>query len=353
MKTVHVNTGNPYDVTIGGGLMAQVGTWLAQRTPSRTAALVMDDTVAALYGEPVAEALQAQGFNVCRFAFAPGEHSKTLLTYGRLLGFLAENHITRTDTVVALGGGVTGDLAGFAAATYLRGMPVTQIPTTLLAMVDSSVGGKTGVDLPAGKNLVGAFHQPIGVLCDPDALTSLPPETFADGMAEVIKYGVLCDAPLFDSLSAGTLTPAALEAVIERCVHIKADVCAEDERDVGRRQLLNLGHTFGHAIERLSGYACSHGHAVAVGMVYAARIAVRLGICPAECVSRLTAALTNHALPTAAPYSAAELAQAALGDKKRLGGNLTLVLPRGIGECELHPVRVAELETLATYALEA
>jgi 3-dehydroquinate synthase len=350
MSKVHVATGNAYDVAIGRGLLDTAGDWLASLTPSRLAALIADDTVDTLYGDRVSAALRSAGFAVLRFTFPHGEANKTLATYGRMLQFLSENRVTRADTVVALGGGVTGDMAGFAAATYLRGVHVAQIPTTLLAMVDSSVGGKTGVDLPAGKNLVGAFHQPVGVLCDVSTLATLPPDVFADGMAEAIKYGILCDAPLFETLKTG-IEAQALETVVERCVAIKAGVCAGDECDRGQRQMLNLGHTFGHAIERCSGYTLPHGHAVAVGMVYASRIAAHLGLCDAGIVPQVMAALTANSLPVSAPYTPDALADAALGDKKRAGGTLTLVLPKAIGQCMLHPVPITDLPLLAQVAL--
>lgn len=350
MKTVAVHTGIPYEVSIGRGLLGRAGEWLAGLTAPRAAAMVADDTVDALYGDQVQQSLRGAGFRVSRMRFAHGEASKTLETYAAVLAFFSESQITRSDIVVALGGGVTGDLVGFAAATWLRGVRFAQIPTTLLAMVDSSVGGKTGVDLPAGKNLAGAFHQPVGVLCDPDVLSTLPGDVFADGMAEAIKYGVLCDEALFDRLAAG-LRPEELETVIGRCVAIKAEICAEDERDTGRRQLLNLGHTLGHAIELCSGYGMPHGHAVAVGMVYAARIAVDLGLCDAGCIARLKAALRANGLPTDADYPAQALAGAALSDKKRSGGTLTFVLPRAIGRCELRPVPVERLPDLAACAL--
>ena len=351
MKTVRVNTGKPYDVRIGRGLLREAGGWLAGLTPSRFAAVVTDDTVGALYGDTVAHSLAAAGFRVVRTHFAHGEQHKTLATYADILDFLAANQLTRTDTVVALGGGVTGDMAGFAAATWLRGVNVVQIPTTLLAMVDSSVGGKTGVDLAAGKNLVGAFHQPIGVLCDPDVLKTLPPETFADGMAETLKYGVLCDAELFGTLAGGS-ADADLEAVIERCVAIKADICAADEREAGQRQMLNLGHTLGHAVEQCSGYRVPHGHAVAIGMVYAARIASALGLCTEDCVRTLADALRSNGLPTESAFPASMLVEVALRDKKRAGDTLTFVLPRRIGRCELYPVPIARLPELAQLALQ-
>jgi len=251
--------------------------------------------------------------------------------------------------MVALGGGVVGDMAGFAAATYLRGINVAQIPTTLLAMVDSSVGGKTGVDLRAGKNLVGAFHQPIGVLCDPNVLATLPAKIFADGAAEAIKYGVLCDENLFETLATGSYL-CQLEDIIERCVSIKADVCEGDECDRGKRQLLNLGHTLGHAIERCSEYSMPHGHAVAVGIVYAMRIAIHLGLCATDCEPRLIKALRNNNLPVEANYPMETLACIARNDKKRAGDTLTFVLPRGIGHCELCPVPVERLPELADMA---
>ena len=350
MNIVTVHMGKPYNVRIGHGLLAQAGAWLTGLVAPHAAALIADDTVDALYGDVVAASLTAAGYRVERMRFPHGESSKNLATYGEALSFLARTQLTRSDVVVALGGGVTGDLAGFAAATYLRGVRVAQIPTTLLAMVDSSVGGKTGIDLPAGKNLAGAFHQPIGVLCDPDTLHTLPPDTLADGVAEALKYGVLCDEALFDLLSGGSPLPS-IEEIIARCVTIKAGFCAQDERDQGKRQLLNLGHTLGHAIERLSEYAIAHGHAVAVGMVYATRIAAGLGLCDAQCEERLKQALVRNGLPVSSGFSAESLADAALGDKKRAGDTLTLVLPRKIGQCELHPVPVGRLAELTAMAV--
>ncbi len=349
MNAVHVQTQKPYEVRIGRGLLAQAGPWLAELVPTRAAALIADDTVDALYGDTVARSLTGAGFTVSRMRFPHGEALKTLDTYGQMLRFLSENRLTRTDAVVALGGGVTGDMAGFAAATYLRGVAVLQIPTTFLAMVDSSVGGKTGVNLPAGKNLAGAFHQPAGVLCDPETLTTLPAEVFADGAAEALKYGVLCDEELFRTLETGDYRDR-IEEVVTRCVRIKAEVCAGDECERGQRQLLNLGHTFGHAIERAADYTVPHGHAVAIGMVYAARIAVRQGKCAPECEARLIAALLHNNLPVKAAFSPETLAAAALSDKKRAGGRLTFVLPDRIGACELCPVAVERLAELAAIA---
>lgn len=353
MRKVHVNAGSPYDVLIERGLMEEAGSLLKQ-TLGRTckAAVLTDDTVDALYGGQVEYALQQGGFEVCRFAIPHGEENKNLTVWASMLNFLAENHLTRSDVIVALGGGVVGDMAGFAAASFLRGVAFMQIPTTLLAMVDSSVGGKTGLNLPSGKNLAGAFYQPRLVLCDPDALWTLKPETLADGTAEVIKYGLLGDAELFERIRDGQWHDQMLD-VIETCVRAKAGLVEADERDTGSRQLLNLGHTLGHAIEKCSCYGISHGQAVAVGMVYAARLAQRIGLCGAEVEAAVKEALLANHLPVAAPFTAEKLCSAALSDKKRKGGTLTFVLPRSIGCCELREIRVDELSALVGLAVNA
>ncbi len=351
MKCVHVAAGKPYDVLIQRGLMAKAGCILYE-TLGRTckAAILTDDTVDALYGGAVETSLLNSGFDVCRFAIAHGEEHKNLATWANMLAFLAQNHLTRSDVIVALGGGVVGDMAGFAAASYLRGIGFMQIPTTLLSMVDSSVGGKTGVNLEAGKNLVGAFHQPCVVACDPDALQTLKPEQFADGVAEVIKYGVLGDEALFELLKDG-MWQQEIVSVIETCVAAKAHLVEQDERDTGSRQLLNLGHTLGHAIEKRSHYAISHGHAVAIGMVYAARLSQKLGLCEASVVERIKECLSANHLPTSACFPAVELCQTALSDKKRLGGTITFVLPHRIGECGLEPMRVDQMPDLIEKAV--
>lgn len=351
MKTVVVQTNPAYAVCIERGQLQKAGKWLSDLMKPCVAALITDATVDALYGDTVAASLTDAGFQVERMAFAAGERQKNLQTYGEMLDFLSRRQLTRSDVVVALGGGVPGDVAGFAAATYLRGIRVVQIPTTLLAMVDSSVGGKTGVDLPAGKNLAGAFLQPIGVLCDPDVLQTLTPDVFTDGVAEMVKYGVLSDPVLFHTLATGVFD-TELETLIARCVSIKAALCAEDTQDRGERQRLNLGHTLGHAIERLSDYAVPHGHAVATGMAYAAHIAAGLGYCDAACVQAIERSLVQNGLPIRAPFPAEALAQAALSDKKRAGGTLTFVLPCAIGQCKLVPFPVEKLPELTELALK-
>jgi len=352
VKTVHVAAGTPYDVYIERGLLDEAGEYLKSALRrSCKAAILTDDNVDRLYGEQVQRSLEKAGFTVCRFAIPHGEENKNLTVWTGMLDFLAHNQLTRTDVIVALGGGVVGDMAGFAAASYLRGIPFMQIPTTLLAMVDSSVGGKTAVNLPAGKNLVGAFYQPCVVLCDPDTLWTLTPELLADGVAETIKYSVLNDEPLFERLKDGKWH-AEIVPVIETCVRAKARLVEEDERDTGSRQLLNLGHTLGHAIEKCSDFAITHGHAVAIGMVYAARMAFYLGLCEESVLDSLKDALIANNLPTSAPYTASELCAVALSDKKRGGSSITYVLPHAIGECKLHKMPVSDLPELIEKAID-
>ena len=341
MRTVLVQTDRPYAVHIEAGILDRAGEFVRQSAGGQTAVLVSDDRVAALYGDRVEASLRAAGYAVLRFVFPHGEVSKNAETYLSLLNFLAEHRVTRSDAIVALGGGVVGDLAGFAAATFLRGIAYVQIPTTLLAMVDSSVGGKTAIDLTAGKNLAGAFYQPRVVLCDPEALSTLPAETFADGCAEVIKYGVILDGELFGWLRE-PIRPQ-IDRVIERCVQIKRDVVVQDECDHGVRQLLNFGHTVGHAVEANSHFAVSHGRAVAIGMCIAARAAAK-GLCSKACAAEVEEMVARYDLPRRTEFSAAQLARAALSDKKRSGAVIHLILPESIGHCVIREVPVAELE---------
>lgn len=338
MQTVHIGVSDSYDVLVGAGLLNECGPRMREVIGLCRAAIVSDSTVDVLYGDAVERSLRDAGYDALRCVFPAGEKNKTLATLCGILEFLAENHLTRADVVVALGGGVTGDMAGFAAAVYMRGIRFVQMPTTLLAAVDASVGGKTAVDLPAGKNLAGAFHQPSLVLTDVDVMRALPKRLLSDGAAEIIKHGVLADAALFERMCAPDWT-SEMETILARNVAIKRDVVVSDERESGSRQLLNLGHTFGHAIERCSGYAMSHGQSVAVGMVIAAGAAGRADVCRA-----ILAANRSCGLPVSAPYSAKTLAEAALSDKKRRGGLLTLVLPERIGACRLEKVEVSQLE---------
>lgn len=340
MNTIRVTASRPYDVVIGSGVLEELGARAAALLPGRSVCIVSDDTVAALYERQARQSLEAAGFRVVRYVFPHGEKSKSGESFLALLGFLAQSRLTRADALVALGGGVTGDLTGFAAACYLRGISYIQVPTTLLAMVDSSVGGKTAIDLPEGKNLCGAFWQPSLVLCDTDALQTLPRETFRDGCAEVIKYGVLGSRPLFDRLKG---SPDWTEVVCT-CVSMKRDIVQDDEFDTGRRQLLNLGHTLGHAIEKNSAFTLSHGQCVAIGMAMIARAAEKKGLCSAETCSELLALLRQYDLPTETTQSAPDILAAALSDKKRQGQTLTLVVPRAIGQCELKKIPVETLK---------
>ena len=335
MQTVRIETDHPYDVLISPGLMEQTGALAASVLSPCRVGVITDDTVAALYGNTVRESLRAAGFDPLLWAFPHGEQHKTMETLTLALNWLCENHLSRADAVVALGGGVPGDLAGFAAAVYGRGVPFLQIPTTLLAAVDSSVGGKTAVDLPGGKNMAGAFHQPEIVICDTDVLSALPPELLRDGAAEMLKYGVLTDQALFDAMASGAWRQG-IENAVARCVEIKRDYVVGDERDRGKRQFLNLGHTFGHAVEACSGFTVTHGQGVAIGLVMAARAA---GLDPAPIESACRAC----GLPTASPYPAKMLAEAALSDKKRRGDRITLVLPEKIGACRLETVPIDDL----------
>ncbi len=353
MRTIPVSIpGAPYEVLVAPGLLDQAGSRLAALVRGRTAFVVTDTTVAGLYLSRFTASLEHAGFAVRSHAVPPGESSKSQSVLFGLYERFLEAGITRSDVVVALGGGVPGDLAGFAAATWMRGVPFVQVPTTLLAMVDSSVGGKTGIDLPGGKNLVGAFHQPLVVLTDPDTLGTLSARTFADGMAEVLKHGAILDAELFGWCAAGG--PSGGDATrdmgwaVARNVEIKAGVVARDTRESGERMMLNFGHTVGHAIERVTGYqSYTHGEAVAIGMVAACRLGVRLGVTPTATAALLPPVLARLGLPFAAPeLAAADVAAAVVSDKKNRSGQIHLVLLTEIGRATLVPLaedRVVQL----------
>lgn len=352
MRSVTVKTSATYEVLIGSGLLQKAGEAVKKVISPCKAAIVTDSTVVHLYEETVRKSLTEAGFSVCTFVFPAGEASKNIHTLSHLLEFLAKEEMTRTDLIVALGGGVTGDLAGFGAAVYLRGIPFVQIPTTFLAAIDSSVGGKTAVDLEAGKNLAGAFYQPKLVLCDTDVLQTLPEVVFADGIAEALKYGVLGDAALFEKIAGGDFRQD-LEEIIETCVSMKRDVVEEDEFDTGKRQLLNLGHTFGHAIEQKSHFQMTHGHAVAIGMHLIAKAAEAKGIAEKGTAAAIAKALEQNQLPKETEFSPAEVAEGTLRDKKRRGGTISFVFPKKIGACEIVKIPVEEVEALARTAMES
>ena len=338
MRSVHIEASTSYDVLIGPGLIDRSGELSAKVVRPCRCLIVADDNVDRLFGDRVQVSFKRAGFSPKRVVFSASESSKNLATLTSILTSLGEDRFSRSDLVVALGGGVTGDVAGFAAAVFARGMRFVQIPTTLLAAVDSSVGGKTAIDMPFGKNMVGAFHQPSLVITDTGVIRDLPPDIMACGTAEAIKTGVLFDAPLFELLADGKWQ-GRVDEVIERCVRWKRDVVARDEYDTGERALLNLGHTFGHAIEFYSRFTVSHGEGVAIGLVMAAGAAA----CPEEMILKLARCNAANGLPTHCSFSAGELVRAALSDKKRASGSIALVLPEAIGRCRLERVPVREL----------
>jgi 3-dehydroquinate synthase len=347
-ETVRVDLGaRGYDIAIGGGLLGETGKRVARIRPKAKAMIVTDETVATLYLEPCRRALAAAGIESAPIVMRPGESSKNFSTYERVVDAMLQSKIERGDLVIALGGGVVGDVAGFAAATALRGVDLVQIPTTLLAQVDSSVGGKTGIDTKHGKNLVGAFHQPLLVIADTDLLDSLSPREFRSGYAEVAKYGLINDEPFFVWLEKNWKNvfaggPDRVHAVARSC-RAKAAIVGRDEREAGERALLNLGHTFGHAFEAAAGYSerLLHGEAVALGIVLAFRLSNRLGLCRPEEVERVAAHFSAVGLPTKLSAVEGELpgTDALLAlmakDKKVREGALVFILVRGIGKAEI------------------
>ena len=346
-----VHTAKPYEILLERGLLSRAGEECAKLfAPGARVMIISDSNVYPLFGEKVAASLREAGFRVFSCTFPAGEQSKQLSTVEGFYRALAENHFTRSDFVVALGGGVTGDMAGFAAATFLRGIDFVQVPTSLLAQVDSSVGGKTGVDLPFGKNLVGAFHQPRLVLIDPDTLDALPPHFFADGMGEVIKYGCIRDDDFFWMLDrcggrAGVMEH--IEQVIYTCCDLKRQVVLQDERDTGVRMTLNFGHTIGHAFELAGHYQVwTHGQGVAAGMSWAAQLGVALGVTPPEVVGQIRTTVEKFGLPIDIPCPWDTMVEAVGLDKKRSGDSITLILLARLGRAVPHRMKKNELLAL-------
>ena len=341
-----VSASREYEVITGAGLINECGKIMRDVAKDAIKLLIVSETnVAPLYLDKVKASAKAEGFEVYEYVFEAGEVSKNINTVAGMWAVMAKAGFTRTDLVAALGGGVTGDMAGFAAASFLRGIAVVQIPTSLLAMVDAAVGGKTGIDLPEGKNQVGAFWQPAAVICDPDLMETLPEAEFRCGTAEVVKYGMLGSAAFFESLEQHGVKER-LEDVIRTCVEMKRDIVREDEFDRGGRQVLNLGHTFGHAVEACSRFTILHGQAVAIGMALITRAAVRRGDCPQEALERLVALLERFGLPTGTDYGADELFAALGTDKKRSGSTMHLVIPEDIGRCRIEAMPLDEVREL-------
>lgn len=341
MNTVNVNASKNYNIYIGNGLINNCGEIIKNELGLCSAAIITDDNVNRLYADRVEESLKDAGFRTVRLVFAHGEESKSIATYTDILSFLAENQITRSDMIVALGGGITGDMGGFAAATFLRGIKFVQMPTTLLSAVDSSVGGKTAVNLPQGKNLAGAFYQPDLVICDYSTLDTLPDEIFADGCAEVIKYGVILDEEFFYYLKNNDVKEN-IEYVITRCVELKRDIVGLDEKDTGIRAILNFGHTIGHAIEINSNFEISHGSAVSIGMIIASKGAFISGLCDVDLTEEIKDVLIKNHLPVTCNFSAEKLFDVACSDKKRTGGTITLIVPEKMGKCIGKKIPVSE-----------
>ena len=350
MRTIQVELGErSYPVIIKNSIINECGSHLKEMGFSGRAAVVTNPLVERLYGKAVAGSLNAAGFDTAVITVPDGEEFKTLQEVSAIYDRLINHRMERLSPVVALGGGVIGDMAGFAAATYQRGVPLVQVPTTLLSQVDSSVGGKTAVNHPAGKNLIGAFYQPKAVFIDPDTLKTLDKRELRAGIAEVVKYGIIWDTEFFEFLenNAGNLLKigSELTRAIETSCRVKAEVVAKDETEKGLRAILNFGHTFGHAVEKAAGYgAFRHGEAVAIGMALAARLSVRLGFCEKGLDKRVCALLESIGLPVSLPDLPADaLIDALKHDKKVAGGAMRFVLIKGLGKVFLQDVKEAEI----------
>lgn len=342
MKKITVNTSEKYDIIIDNGILDKTGEYIKSVLNPVNAVIITDDIVDKLYSDIVQNSIENQGINTFKFVIKNGEESKNGENFLKICDFLAENRITRSDIIVALGGGVVGDLAGFTASAYLRGIDFIQIPTTLLAAVDSSVGGKTAIDITNGKNLVGAFHQPRLVICDYSVLDTLSDDIFSQGCAEVIKYAVIGNTELFSHLNKYALD-FDREYVISECVTMKKNIVEKDEFDKGERQLLNLGHTIGHSIELQSNFSISHGEAVAIGMCIISKSAYNKGLCSEMTFEDIKKLVEKFNLPTATDISALQLYNIALNDKKRFGDYLNLIIPYSIGKSEILKIKTEEL----------
>lgn len=345
MITITVNASVKYDVIIGSGLLENCGKYVSSVTVAEKIALITDDNVDRIYSGTVEKSLKESRFDVRKFVFPHGEASKCSDTLNKIYSFLAANHFTRTDCIAALGGGVTGDMAGYASATYLRGMDFVQLPTSLLAQVDSSVGGKTAIDIPEGKNLVGAFKQPKLVLCDTGALKSLPHDFLVDGMGEVVKYGMIKSDELFGILMNHDINTVheVMDDIIARCVAIKRDVVEADEFDKGERMLLNFGHTLGHSIEQYYHYTgISHGRAVAKGMEIITDLAEKRGMCRKGLTADLCGCLKKYELTRDIGPTPTQLGSACMNDKKRDGSSIHVIICSDIGKSSAVKMSVAD-----------
>lgn len=345
MKTIKVNASTSYDVIVGNNLLSSLPDLLKNAGIDGKVAIVTDKTVNSLYADKVINILSSY-YSCFKFVVEDGEKSKSGQVFLSILDFLAENEFTRSDTVIALGGGVVGDLTGFVASSYLRGIKFVQIPTSLLAMVDASVGGKTAINLTAGKNLAGAFYQPSLVVVDTDCLSTLTESEYKSGMGEVIKYAMIFDKDLLALLQSGWEDNK--EEIIARCIDLKRKVVETDEKDNGERQLLNFGHTLGHAIEKQTNFKISHGQAVAIGMSIITDIAIKKGLCDKEVKDILDKLLAKYNLPSSIDISLDELYTITTIDKKRKGNDITIVLPKQKGKCVLTKMEINEWRSFLT-----
>ena len=338
MKKLTVNVNTPYDIIIEKGIIADCGKYIKAVKECRKICLISDTNVFPIYGDTVKTSLEDEGYEVCTYIYPAGEESKTTDTVIKMVEFMSQNELTRGDLVVALGGGVCGDMAGFAAAIYLRGIDFVQIPTSLLAQVDSSVGGKTAVDLPTGKNLCGAFHQPRLVLIDSNTLDTLTPHFFSDGMAEAIKMGCIKSASLFERIENENAREI-IDDVIFECVSLKAGVVERDEKEHGERALLNFGHTAGHAIEKLHNFTTiSHGEAVGIGMVLVSQAGENNGLTEKGTAERIANVLEKYNLPTTDTNSVSDIISAMNADKKRTGDSIKFVFISEVGNGFINPI---------------
>lgn len=346
MKTVHVNVSKAYDVLIGYGLLGQIGTLIKPVCKTNRVAIITDDIVEKLFMNSVCQRLNESGFETIQYSFPNGEQSKNVETLSGILEFLATNHVSRKDTLIALGGGVVGDIVGLAAALYMRGMSVVQVPTTLLSAVDSSVGGKTAVDLKSGKNLVGAFWQPSMVICDVEVIKNLSDKIFNEGMSEVIKCSIIRKLPVTDWINTNSLKDH-LEDVIFDCILLKRDIVEKDEFDnKGIRNVLNVGHTVAHAIEKLSDYTISHGHAVGTGIIIEANISSLLGKCDKYIVEQIKNQVGKYGLIERIDWSPSQMVEAMKSDKKNVDSSIVFELPLQFGETEefrINPIALWDL----------
>ncbi len=335
-KKITVKASLDYEVLIGSGLIYKAGELISKVIDAKKIAVITDDVVDSLYFEALKNSLLRLGYEVIKYVFANGEKSKNIETYSNILEFLAQNQMTRSSAIIALGGGVVGDVAGFVSATYMRGIKYVQIPTTLLAQIDSSVGGKTAVDLPSGKNLVGAFYQPSLVICDTDTLKSLDDSIYKCGMGEVAKYAIL-DEKVFELINQ---TEYDLKELIYRCIDYKRQIVESDEFESGNRKLLNLGHTLAHAVEKISDYEIPHGVAVAIGLNEIVKASFKNGYINDEQKNAMLNAINKCVGKIENTFDFEKLCRITLSDKKRSGNKISLVTVHGLGDCRIEDISV-------------